>query len=115
MTSKNGGTLQWFRKPCKETLQYASEHLHIDFDEILFIGDEEKNLCTAENAVCDFMYIDNFLKTYGIQKENWIVSEQGVHLYANVNYSLLGEVIEAVSGTSYEEYVTEYPESIYDR
>jgi CubicO group peptidase (beta-lactamase class C family) len=36
-----------------------------------------------------------------------IVSEQGVHLYANVNYSLLGEVIEAVSGTSYEEYVTE--------
>ena len=36
-----------------------------------------------------------------------IVSEQGVHLYSNVNYSLLGKVIETVSGISYEEYVTE--------
>lgn len=36
-----------------------------------------------------------------------IVNEQGVHLYANVNYSLLGEVIEAVSGKTYEDYVTE--------
>ncbi|MCM1305828.1 MAG: beta-lactamase family protein [Bacteroides sp.] len=34
-----------------------------------------------------------------------IVGKQGVHQYANVNYSLLGKVIEAVSGTSYEEYV----------
>ena len=58
-----------FRKPCKETLQYASAHLHIELDEILFVGDEEKDLRTAENAVCDFMYIDNFLKTYDIQKE----------------------------------------------
>lgn len=36
-----------------------------------------------------------------------IVSEQGVHLYSNVNYALLGKVIETVSGISYEEYVTE--------
>ena len=36
-----------------------------------------------------------------------IVNEPGVHLYSNVNYSLLGEVIEEVSGISYEEYVTE--------
>lgn len=36
-----------------------------------------------------------------------VVNEQGVHLYSNVNYSLLGKVIEAVSGMSYEEYVTE--------
>lgn len=36
-----------------------------------------------------------------------IESEQGVHSYSNVNYSLLGEVIESVSGISYEEYVTE--------
>ena len=35
-----------------------------------------------------------------------IVSEQGKHVYANVNYSLLGKVIEAVSGMSYEDYVT---------
>lgn len=36
-----------------------------------------------------------------------IVDEQGVHNYANVNYTLLGKVIEAVSGKTYEEYVTE--------
>ena len=36
-----------------------------------------------------------------------IVGKQGVHQYANVNYSLLGEIIEAVSGLSYEDYVTQ--------
>lgn len=36
-----------------------------------------------------------------------IVGTQGVHEYANVNYSLLGKVIEAVSGLSYEDYVTQ--------
>jgi len=40
--------------------------------------------------------------------ENYkIVNEQGVHHYANVNYSLLGEIIEAVSGKSYSEYISE--------
>ncbi len=38
--------------------------------------------------------------------ENYkIVNEQGVHHYANVNYSLLGEIIETVSGKSYAEYI----------
>ena len=36
-----------------------------------------------------------------------IINAQGVHIYANVNYSLLGEIIEAVSGKSYSEYITE--------
>lgn len=36
-----------------------------------------------------------------------IVGEQGVHTYANVNYSLLGKIIEAVSNKSYESYVQE--------
>ena len=35
-----------------------------------------------------------------------IINEQGEHHYANVNYSLLGKIIEKVSGLSYEEYVT---------
>lgn len=35
-----------------------------------------------------------------------IIHEQGVHHYANVNYSLLGEIIEAVSGESYSDYLT---------
>ncbi|MBP5384013.1 MAG: serine hydrolase [Lachnospiraceae bacterium] len=36
-----------------------------------------------------------------------IVNEQGVHHYANVNYSLLGEVVETVTGKPYEEYARE--------
>ena len=36
-----------------------------------------------------------------------ISGKQGVHTYANVNYSLLGKIIEAVSNKSYESYVTE--------
>lgn len=36
-----------------------------------------------------------------------IVGKQGVHTYANVNYTLLGKIVEAVSNKSYESYVTE--------
>lgn len=36
-----------------------------------------------------------------------IINEQGIHSYANVNYSLLGEIIETVSGQSYDAYITE--------
>lgn len=36
-----------------------------------------------------------------------IVGPQGVHNYANVDYSLLGKIIEAVSGQSYSDYITE--------
>ncbi len=35
-----------------------------------------------------------------------IINKQGVHHYANVNYSLLGEIIETVSGKSYAEYIS---------
>lgn len=34
-----------------------------------------------------------------------IVTKQGEHKYANVNYSILGKIIESVSGMAYEEYV----------
>ncbi|MDE6473475.1 MAG: beta-lactamase family protein [Clostridia bacterium] len=36
-----------------------------------------------------------------------IVEKQGVHKYANVNYSILGKIIESVSGQSYQDYVVE--------
>lgn len=36
-----------------------------------------------------------------------IVTKQGEHHYANVNYSLLGKIIEVASGISYEDYVTQ--------
>lgn len=39
--------------------------------------------------------------------ENYrITNEQGIHNYANVNYSLLGKIVENVSGIPYEDYVT---------
>lgn len=41
------------------------------------------------------------LKNYGIK------SAQGKHVYANVNYSLLGKIIESVSEKNYETYVAE--------
>lgn len=36
-----------------------------------------------------------------------IVNKQGEHHYANVNFTLLGKIIEAVSGKSYSEYISE--------
>jgi len=39
-------------------------------------------------------------------KDYKIINEQGVHYYANVNYSLLGEIIEIVSGQPYDEYIS---------
>lgn len=36
-----------------------------------------------------------------------IINEQGIHHYANVNYSLLGKIIEKVSGIPYEDYLSE--------
>ena len=36
-----------------------------------------------------------------------IIGKQGVHEYANINYSLLGRIIESVSSQSYESYVSE--------
>lgn len=36
-----------------------------------------------------------------------ITDTYGKHQYANVNYSLLGKIIEAVSGMSYEDYVSQ--------
>lgn len=37
-----------------------------------------------------------------------IIGDQSVHTYANVNYSLLGEIIEAVSGESYADYLSNH-------
>lgn len=36
-----------------------------------------------------------------------ITDSYGKHQYANVNYNVLGKIIESVSGMSYEEYVTQ--------
>ncbi len=46
------------------------------------------------------------LGEYQTLEDYKIVNKQGVHCYANVNYSLLGQIIEAVSGKSYSEYIS---------
>ncbi len=35
-----------------------------------------------------------------------IIGKQGIHKYANVNYSLLGKIIESVSNLKYEKYIS---------
>ena len=51
-----------YRKPNKAGLEYIAEEFGIDIKDILFVGDEDKDRQTAENAGCDFMHIDEFRK-----------------------------------------------------
>ena len=49
------------RKPNKGGICYIADAFEISEAEILFVGDEEKDLLTALNAGCDFVYINDFL------------------------------------------------------
>ena len=51
-----------YRKPNKAGLEYIAEHFDIDAKDILFVGDEDKDMQTADNAGCSFMHIDDFKK-----------------------------------------------------
>ena len=51
-----------FRKPNKAGLEYIAEHFGIDVKDILYVGDEDKDRKTADNAGCSFMHIDEFKK-----------------------------------------------------
>ena len=51
-----------YRKPNKAGLEYIAENFGVDVKDVLFVGDEDKDRQTAENAGCDFMYIDEFRK-----------------------------------------------------
>ncbi len=46
------------------------------------------------------------IRTYDTQKHYKVSSGQGTHVYANTNYGLLGQIVEAVSGSSYCDYVS---------
>ncbi len=45
------------------------------------------------------------IETYQTLKNYKPGKNKGKHVYSNVNYTLLGKIIESVSGKSYEEYV----------
>ena len=51
-----------FRKPNKAGLEYIAEQFGIDVKDILFVGDEDKDRKTADNAGCSFIHIDEFKK-----------------------------------------------------
>lgn len=48
------------------------------------------------------------IRTYDTYENYSVSSGQGSWMYANVNYGILGLIIEAVSGTSYTDYVKEH-------
>lgn len=58
-----------YRKPNRAGLEYIAKNFDIDVKDILFVGDEDKDRQTAENAGCDFMHIDEFRKFEASDKE----------------------------------------------
>lgn len=50
------------RKPNKGGICYIADKFKIREEKILFVGDEEKDFLTAQNAGCGFTYISDFLK-----------------------------------------------------
>ena len=58
-----------YRKPNRAGLEYLAKNFGIDVKDILFVGDEDKDRQTAENAGCDFMHIDEFRKCETSDKE----------------------------------------------
>ena len=59
-------------------------------------------------TVRDLLHHTGGLGTYQTFGHLEITDSYGKHLYANANYGLLGLIIEAVSGESYESYVTKH-------
>lgn len=51
-----------FRKPNKFGLQYIADYFGVNIKDLLFIGDEEKDRLTAQNAHCSFMFINDAVK-----------------------------------------------------
>ena len=47
-----------YRKPNPSGLHYIAKEFNVRTDELLFVGDEEKDKKTAENAKCNFLMIN---------------------------------------------------------
>ncbi|MGN0528316.1 MAG: HAD family hydrolase [Eubacterium sp.] len=50
-----------YRKPNKYGLQYIADYFDTDVKSLLFIGDEQKDKITAQNAECEFMFIGDLV------------------------------------------------------
>ncbi len=51
-----------YRKPNKNGLIYIADWFGCDISQMLFVGDEDKDKKTAENAGCRFVRIDDYIK-----------------------------------------------------
>lgn len=67
-----------------------------------FIDDTDYKKITIRNLLNQTSGITTY-QTFGELRRT---DSYGSHVYANANYGLLGLIVEAVSGMSYEEYVT---------
>lgn len=67
-----------------------------------FIDDTDSNNITIRNLLNQTSGITTYQTLGKLKKTN----SYGSHIYANANYGLLGLIIEAVSGMTYEEYVS---------
>lgn len=50
-----------YRKPNSYAINTISQKYNVRLKEILFVGDEEKDRKTAENAGCNFMWAESFI------------------------------------------------------
>ena len=57
VSSQNCG----YRKPNPYGLNYIAKHYGVNVNELLFIGDEEKDRLTAERAKCNFCFIKDIV------------------------------------------------------
>jgi len=90
----------------------AAAIMHLQEEEELSLEDTVSDYLTGYDAVSDVTILELLHQTSGISAEERMSDlqakgERGVFEYANANYNLLGEIVEAASGLSYEEYVSD--------
>lgn len=90
----------------------AAAIMHLKEEDELSLEDTVSDYLTGYDAVSDVTILELLHHTSGISAEERMSDlqakgQKGVFEYANANYNLLGEIVEATSGLSYEEYVSD--------
>jgi len=65
-----------YRKPNTAGLKLIKEYFNVSFEDMLFIGDEEKDKLTAQRAGCDFIYIGDLIKQYGSSPDDSLINHK---------------------------------------
>ena len=90
----------------------AAAIMHLQEEEELSLDDKVSDYLTGYKAVSDVTISELLHQTSGISSEETMSAlqgngQRGAFEYANANYNLLGEIIEAASGLTYEEYISD--------